>query len=54
MLPGYTLLFLKFGLELYDELYELFLFEDQSKDPLKDPPADLFVDLVLIVFMSQF
>ena len=53
LLPDYPLLFLKFGLDLYDELYELFLLEDLSKDPLKDLSADLFVDLVLIAFMSQ-
>ena len=54
-LPAYLLLLLKFGLELYDELYELFLLllDDLLKDLLKDPSADLFVDLVLIAFMSQ-
>ena len=49
----YLLLLLKFGLELYGEVYELLPLEDLSKDLLKDPSDDLFVDLVLIALMSQ-
>ena len=49
----YPLLFLKFGLEMNDELYEMFLLEDLSKDPLKDPSDDQLVYLVLTAFMSQ-
>ena len=53
LLPEYPLLFLKLGLELYHGLYELFLLKDLSKDLLKDPSVDLFVDLVLMAFMSH-